>query len=293
VTTSQPVSPRGDTPTIAVVGATGQQGGATAEALIEAGVAVRAVVRDGSSQDAKELRERGAQLVTADLDQSATLVTAFEGADAVFAMTTFTGPRGTEGEVANGTAIGDAARAAGVSRIVYSSVGGAERHTGIPHFESKRRVEEHLDGLGLRTTFVRPAFFMENFAAFFRPSVEDGQLVVRLPLPAGVPLQMVATRDIGRVAAAALLDPDRVPGGAVEIAGDELTGEQVAEVYSQADGRDARYEPLPLEALNGDPDQQSMFTWLTRRPAYQADFQLTRDLDPQVWDLAAWLANTR
>jgi uncharacterized protein YbjT (DUF2867 family) len=137
------------------------------------------VVRDTSSPAAQQLRDRGARLVTADLNQEETLVEAFRGADAVFAMTTFTGPKGTE----------------------------------------------------------------------------DGELVVRLPLPAGVPLQMVATRDIGQVAAVALLDPDRIGGGAVEIAGDELTGEQVAAAFGSADGRKARYEAVPLDFR----------TWLVNR----------------------------
>ena len=274
-------------PTIAVVGATGQQGGATADALLYAGADVRALVRDTGGQAARQLQDRGARLAQADLDQADTLVAAFRGADAVSAMTTFTGPGGTEGEVQQGKAIGDAAQAAGVPLVVYNSVGGAERHTGIPHFESKRRVEEHLEGLGLRAAFVRPAFFMDNFSRS-APTVEDGELVVRLPLPAGVPLQMIAVRDVGRVAAAVLLDPDRVPSGTVEIAGDELTGEQVAAVFGAAEGRDARYEPLPLEALADDPDQQAMFGWFADLPAYQADFKLTRELDPDVWDLRDW-----
>ena len=277
--------------TIAVVGATGQQGGATADALFEAGAAVRAVVRDAGDQTAQQLRERGAQLVTADLDREETLVAAFQGADAVFAMATFTGPKGTDGEVEHGKAIGRAAQQAGVPRIVYSSVGGAERHTGIPHFESKHRIEQYLEGLGLRTTFVRPAYFMDNFATNAGPAVEHGELLVRLPLPAGVPLQMVAARDVGRVAAVALLDPDRIPGGAVEIAGDELTGEQIAAAFGEVEGRKARYEAVPLDALSGDGDLQAMFGWFARLPAYQADFALTRDLDPGVWDFRAWLAN--
>jgi uncharacterized protein YbjT (DUF2867 family) len=149
-------------PTIAVVGATGRQGGATAQALIEAGAAVRAVVRDTSSPAARQPGEQGIQLAEADLNHAETLAKAFQGADAVFAMTMLSGPNGTDGEVEQGKAIGDAASTVGVNRILYSSVGGAERHTVIPHFESKRRVEEYLAGLGLPVTFMHPVFFMEN-----------------------------------------------------------------------------------------------------------------------------------
>lgn len=121
-------------------------------------------------------------------------------------MTTFTGDGGTEAETEHGIAIADAAVSAGVPRLVYSSVGGAERHTGIPHFESKRRVEEYLESTPISVRLIRPAFFMDNLAG------QEG--APRLPLPGGIPLQMVAVRDIGTVAAAALLDPSRVPGGA-------------------------------------------------------------------------------
>ena len=162
----------------AVVGATGQQGGATARALLKSGAGVRALVRDPQSAPAQALAQQGAQLVRADLNDVASVRAAFTGVDGVFAMTTFATERGTEGEVERGTAIADAALQAEVSHVVYSSVGGAERHTGIPHFESKRRVEEHLESLDLSATFVRPTFFMDNFVRL-APQVEDGTLVFR------------------------------------------------------------------------------------------------------------------
>ncbi len=272
------------TSTYAVVGATGQQGGATVRALLAAGAHVRALVRRPDADAARALADAGAELVRADLTDPASLEAAFAGADGVFAMTTSFTDRGTEGETADGVRIADAARAAGVGHLVYSSVGGAERRTGVPHFESKRRVEEHIAALGLPATFVRPVFFMENLA----PSVEDGTSVLRMPMPGDVPVQMVAVDDIGAVAAAVLLDPSRVPGGAVEIAGDEVTGERAAAVLGEAAGLPARYEALPVEVLD-DPDLKAMFTWfVTSRPAYRADLALTRELDPQVRDLAAW-----
>jgi uncharacterized protein YbjT (DUF2867 family) len=263
------------TSTYAVVGATGQQGGATARALLAAGAGVRALVRDPASDAATALRAAGAELARADLTDTDSLRAAFTGVDGAFAMTTSFTPRGTDGEVADGTRIADAAKAAGLPHLVYSSVGAAERHTGIGHFESKRRVEEHITALGLPATIVRPVFFMENL----QPTEENGGTVLRLPLPGGIPLQLIAVADIGAVAAAVLADPDRVPGGAVEIGGDERTGEQMAEVWG------ARYEPLPVDVLD-DEDLRAMFTWFTTpRPTYRADFALTRALDPAVQDL--------
>ncbi|MGK5112042.1 MULTISPECIES: NmrA/HSCARG family protein [unclassified Geodermatophilus] len=269
---------------IAVVGATGQQGGAVARALLDAGARVRALVRDPAK--ARDLADRGAELVRAELADPDSLRTAFSGAQRVFAMTTPFGAGGPEAEERQGIALVDAAADAGVEHVVLNSVGGAERSTGIPHFESKRRVEEHLAASGLPATVVRPVFFMENLG--WMAAVQDGEVVVRMPLPAGVPLQMIAVADIGTVSADVLLDPGRVPGGSIEIAGDERTGEQIAAAFGERAGRPGRYEAVPLDGL--DDDARAMFTWLAHPPAYRGDIEATRALAPGLLDLPGWLA---
>jgi uncharacterized protein YbjT (DUF2867 family) len=275
---------------IAVVGATGLQGGATVRALLAANTPVRALARRTDSAAARALTELGADLVAADLDDPEGLRAAFTGVHAVFAMTTPGADQRTDIEGAHGHAIADAAAAARVPHVVYNSVGGAERHTGIPHFDSKRDIEEYLVARGLVTTFVRPVFFMDNFAQFMTPIMADGTLLVRIPLPPGIPLQMIAAQDVGAVAAAATLDPDRVAGGSIEIAGDELTGEQIAAAYQHRYHIPARYDPLPIEVLGGDADQQAMFEWLAHPPAFQADFAATRTLAPRTKTFEQWLA---
>lgn len=274
-------------PTFAVVGAAGQQGMAVTRALAERGAGVRALVRDPAAAKVDRLRRLGAEPFRADLDEPETLSAAFEGVDAAFAMTTFAGEHGTEGEVQHGKAIVDAAVRVGLPRLVYSSVGGAERRTGIPHFESKRRVEEYLLER-IPGRFVRPVYFMENLAGLMTPT-DDPEVVVRLPLPADVALQMVAVRDIGRVAAALLLDPDAIDPDGVEIAGDELTGPQIAERIGAQLGKPTRYEELPLSVFDSNGDLQAMFAWFAELPAYRADWPATRRLDPDVLDLSGWL----
>ena len=274
---------------IAVVGATGLQGGATARALLGANVPVRALARRADSAVARALAELGAELVAADLDDPGSLRAAFTGVDGVFAMTTPGSDRRTDREVTQGHAIADAASAVGVPRVVYSSVGGAERHTGVPHFDSKGEVEDYFVAQAAPATFVRPVFFMDNFALFAPPAVDGGTLTVRLPLPAGIPLQMITAEDIGAVAAAALLDPGRVAGGSIEIAGDELTGEQIAEAYQHRYDVPARYEALPIDVLSGDDDQRAMFEWFAHPPAFRADFAATRALAPQTKTFEQWL----
>jgi len=273
---------------IAVIGATGQQGGATARALLGAGASVRALTRRPDSDAARALAALGADVVPIDLDEPAGLRATFADVRAVFAMTTPGYEQRPDLEVTHGHAIADAAAGAGVPHVVYSSVGGAERHTGIPHFDSKRDVEEYLIAQGLSTTFVRPVFFMDNFAQFLTPTVTDGALIVRLPLPPEVPLQMITAEDVGTVAAAVTLDPDRVSGGSIEIAGDERTGEQIAAAYQHHYGIPARYQALPIDVL-GDDDQRAMFGWFAHPPAFRADFAATKALAPRTKTLEQWL----
>jgi uncharacterized protein YbjT (DUF2867 family) len=272
---------------VAVIGATGQQGRAVVDALLEARVPVRALVRNPDASAAQALRARGVELVAADQEDESSLAAALGGVASLFFMTTFAGPEGPAGETRRGFAVAEAAARAGVPRVVYSSVGGAERGTGVPHFESKREVELRLGAL-LPATFVRPTFFMENLGQQLEPGA-GGETVIRLPMPGDVPLQMISVRDVGRAAARLILDPSAIVGEGVEIAGAELTLEQVAEQASSTLGRPVRFEPVPVEVLGEDEDLKAMFRWFTEVPAYRADLDATRALVPQISDFRSWL----
>jgi len=278
------------TKTIAVFAATGSQGGAVTDALLASGAQVRALLRNTSSESAKALADRGVDLVRVDVDDSQTLTDALRGVDAFWFMTTPPGGMqnpDTAGETKQGVALADAAAAAAVPHVVFSSVGGAERSSGVPHFDSKYLVEKHLATLGLHLTIVRPVFFIENFH-WLLPVIEDGTLVMRLPIPDGITLQMIAVRDVGIIAAAALLSPGSVPE-TIEIAGDELTGSEIAAVYGEKVGVPARFDPLPLSVLDGQDDVQTMFRWFAESPAYQADLRQVRRIHPDTWTLRTWL----
>lgn len=271
---------------ITVIGSTGQQGSAVIDALLEKRVPVRAVTRNPNGDKARALDERGVEVVYADLEDVDSVRAAFDGAAAAFAMTTHDGLDGPKREVAHGRVIAAAAADAGLPFLVYSAVGGVERGSGVPHFESKRRVEEVLLE-AVPVTFVRPTFFMETLRLMIR---RDGaRVTIAMPLAGDVGLQMISVRDIGRAAAALLLmgDPAVAP---VEIAGDELTGEQIAVRIAHRLGSPATYVQLPLDVLGDDEDLKMMFGWLARLPAYQADFARTRELVGGVEDLSRWLA---
>jgi uncharacterized protein YbjT (DUF2867 family) len=276
--------------TIAVFGGTGKQGGSVIDSLLSRGAHVRALVRNPGSDRAQALVARGVELARVGIDDAASLSAALQGVGAFFFMTT---PEGhtladIEGETRQGIALADAAVSAAVPHVVFSSVGGAERDSGVPHFESKRRVEEHLEKSGLRVTVVRPVAFMDNFTGM-GPSVENGELVLRWPLPDDIRLQLVSVRDIGRISASFLLGAAEAPGGAIEIAGDELTGSEIAAAFGEHAGLPARYEALPLQVLGDDADAQAMFRWFAETPAYQADLGAVKAIEPTAWDLRSWL----
>jgi uncharacterized protein YbjT (DUF2867 family) len=276
--------PRRDDP-ITVIGATGQQGGAVIDALLKQRIPIRAVTRNPNGDKARTLAERGVEVVYADLEDADSVRAALDGVAAAFAMTTHDGPDGPKREVAHGRVIAAAAADAGLPFLVYSSVGGVERGSGVPHFESKHRIEEVLLD-AVPVTFVRPTFFMETLRLMIRR--DSGHVTVAMPMAGDVAIQMISVRDIGRAAAALLLmrDPAVAP---VEIAGDELTGEQTAERIAHRLSSTTSYVQLPLDVLGDDEDLKMMFRWLARLPAYQADFARTRELVGDVEDLSQWL----
>ncbi|GAA2637868.1 NmrA/HSCARG family protein [Streptomyces vastus] len=279
--------------TVLVTGATGLQGGAVARELVRRGRDTAALVRDPSSAAARRLAELGVTLVHGDLDDEASLRAAMEGVHGVFSVQTFMTPAGIGGEVRQGRAAARAALAAGVSHVVYSSVGGAERHSGVPHFDSKRGIERYLRGLGVPTTVLRPAFFMDNFAAHGVQS-EDGTLVVRLGLKPDTRVQFIAVEDIAFFAAQAFDRPREYLGRDLEIAGDELTADELAEAFAQRTGMSARFEELGLDDVAANPyipnapEISLMFEWFQQH-GYRADIPALRAEHPGLMTLASYL----
>src|ERR1700723_2080037 len=198
--------------TVVVTGSTGKQGGAVARGLLERGHKVRAVTRDPNSSQAKLLANAGAELVEASLEDAAAIMKALEGATSLFAMTTPSG--GTDAETRQGIAVADAARAAGV-HLVFTSVGSANRQTGIPHFDSKYEVEEHIAKVGVRATILAPVAFMENLH-FIKEQLAKG--IYAAALPPTRALAQVAVPDIGAVAVRVLEDSARFTGKRFDLA---------------------------------------------------------------------------
>ncbi|MGZ8375247.1 MAG: NmrA/HSCARG family protein [Nitrospira sp.] len=242
---------------ILVTGATGQQGGAVARALLAKGQPVRVMTR--TPEKAAALAKAGAEIVQGDLTNQAILQMALRGVHGVFAMST-PFEAGMEAEVRQGIMLADAAKQAGIAHYVYTSVGSAHRNTKIPHFESKWKVEEHIRKIGLPATILRPVWFMENFTTFAKPSAEG---LLMLPMKPARKLAMVALKDIGAFGASAFLRPSDFLGQAIDIAGDELTMPQTAALLTQAMGRPIRFQEFPMDQAEKamGHDFATMFRW--------------------------------
>ena len=255
---------------ILVTGATGHQGGAVARELINHGHQIKAMTRHPESDKAKELKKLGAELITGDLDNPQSLEKALTGVWGVFAVQN-TWEAGVEKEEEQGKRIAEIAKAKGVKHYVYTSVGSAQRHTGIPHFDNKFRVEEKVCSLGLPSyTIIRPVFFMENWLSpWFKPAIDQGNIMV--PLRSTTRLQMIAVRDIGKYGLWAFENHEKLNGKAIDIAGDSLTMPETAEIISKVSGNDIGFQQIPIEEVRkSSEDFALMFEWFDKI-GYDAD----------------------
>jgi uncharacterized protein YbjT (DUF2867 family) len=255
-----------------VTGATGQQGGAVARELLAAGHSVRAMTRNPESEGAKALAGLGAEVVQGDLNDEASLVRAVEGAWGVFALQN-TWEAGVELEEEQGMRLAAVAREHGVKHYVYSSVGSADRKTGIPHFENKWRIEEAIRDYDFPShTILRPVFFMENWTSpWFKPAIDEGSLAIGISPE--TKLQQIAVADIGVYGKLAFEQHERLNGQAIDIAGDELSGPEAAEIVSKAAGKPVSFFQVPIEQVRAmSEDFAIMLEWFDR-VGYSADIE--------------------
>jgi uncharacterized protein YbjT (DUF2867 family) len=265
---------------VLVTGATGQQGGAVARALLSRGHRVNALTRKPDSDAARRLASAGADVVTGDLGDAASVMKAADGVDTMFLMGD-SYEAGTEEEKRQGIIAADAAKAAGVGHLIYSSVADANKKTGIPHFESKYLVEKHVAELGTPYTISAPVAFMENVVAPWSiGALLQGTYAFAMP-PKRV-LQLVALADIGAFVAALVERREKVFGKRFDIAGDELSGEEQANILSQALGRPISYQEIPIAAARQQSEDAAlMFEWFDR-VGYDADIAALRRDFPEV-----------
>jgi uncharacterized protein YbjT (DUF2867 family) len=260
-----------------------------ASALLARGARVRALVRRPDGPSVRRLTERGVETVVGSLDDRLALGAAMGGVTGVFALTT-PFEAGVDAEVSQGHAIVAAAVDEQVPHLVFSSVAGADQHTGVPHFESKAIIEAQLVESGLPYSITAPTYFFDNALGGID---RIGAGILDLPLPADRPLQQLARPDLGAFVAKVLNDPKAYVGQRIELASDAVTPAQMAELLSAALGRPVRRpEQTPLESI-GNPDMHAMWTFLNG-PGYQVDLEDLQAANPDVaWQsFAEWAQHT-
>jgi len=304
-----------DKKVITVIGATGAQGGGLARAILDdtaGGFATRAVTRNADSPKANELAERGAQIVVADLDDEKSLMKAFEGAFGAFCVTNFWEHFSPDKEMAQIASMARAAKGAGLRHVVWSSLEDTRRWVPldddrmptlmksykVPHFDGKGASDQVFADQGVPTTILLTSFYWDNLVHFGmgpKPG-PDGVLAFTLPM-GDRKLPGIAAEDIGRCAYGIFKGGKQYIGKTVGIAGEHLTGAEMAAALSKALGREVRYNAVSFDAYRGFgfPGAEDLGNMFQFKHDFQEDFCRPRDpvksreLNPSLQTFADWL----
>ena len=300
---------------IAVTGATGQQGGGLVRAILadpDGGFAVRAITRTPDSDRAQELAALGAEVVQADIDDPISLERAFAGAHGAYCVTNFWEHFDAEREIIQARNLAGAAKAAGVAHVIWSTLEDTRElvpldddrmptlagRFKVPHYDTKGESDATFRELGLPVTFLRTSFYWENMIAFgMGPQrMSDGSLAITFPL-GDARLPAIAADDIGPVAYAIFAAGGRFVGETVSIAGEHLSGEEMAAALSRALGVEVGYNAVSPDAYRaagfpGADDLGNMFQFkadFEDRYRGPRDVDATRALHPGLQTFDAWL----
>ena len=304
---------------IAVVGATGAQGGGLVRAILEdrnGGFAARAITRDANSDKAKTLAHAGAEVVAANVDDEASLTKALKGAYGAYFVTFFWDHLSPEKEKAEALNMAKAAKAAGVKHVIWSTLEDTRKWIPlsdnrmptlqgkykVPHFDAKGESDQVFTQLGVPTTFLLTSFYWENFIYFGMGPKKgpDGTLGITFPM-GDKKLPGIAAEDIGACAYGLLKRGAEFIGKTVGVAGEHLTGAQMAATLTKVLGREVRYNDVSPDAYRGfgfpgADDLGNMFQ-------YKRDFEalysgarsitFSRSLNPSLQTFEQWLVKNK
>jgi uncharacterized protein YbjT (DUF2867 family) len=278
--------------TIAVCGATGLQGGAVTRSLLLGGWRVRALTRSPAKRPALALRERGADVIQADMNEPASLRRAFEGAHGVFSVQNGI-VSGFDREVAQGRNVADAARASAVAHLVYGSAGPDRPGTGVSSWDSKVPVEEHIRKVGVPGTILRPMAFMElmTHKPFF-PPVGTWRIMPKLTGD-DRPIPWLSVEDLGTIAAMAFDRPGEFVGKELMLVSEVASLAECRSAYTKVAGRPPRTFPMPIWLFDRftRKDATTMWRWL-RTGEVPLDTGPTKAILPGALTIREWLTKT-
>ena len=304
---------------IAVVGATGAQGGGLVRAILndKDGVfAARALTRNPNSDKAKELAKMGAEVVAADLDNLESLKKAFTGAYGVYGVTNFWEHFSPEKEMEQAKAIAKASKEANVKHVIWSSLDDTRKWIPlsdnrmptlqgkykVPHFDAKGESNKFFTESGVPTTIFNTVFYWENFIYFGQGPKKgpDGKISISLPL-SDKKMPSIAVEDIGKCALAIFKNGDKYIGKTVGIAGEHVTGKQFAEAFSKALGKEVSYNAISAETYRGFgfPGADDMGNMYQFKAEFEKDYcqsrsvELARSLNPSLQTFTTWLEKNK
>jgi uncharacterized protein YbjT (DUF2867 family) len=301
---------------IAVVGATGAQGGGLVRAILAdqaSPFSVRAITRDASSDKGRAMAAAGAEVVEADVNDQASLERAFAGAYGAFCVTFFWEHFSPDQELAQARAMAVAAKTAGIRHVIWSTLEDTRKRISleddrmptlqgrykVPHFDAKGEADGIFRELGVPTTNLLTSFYWDNFISFGSGPQrgEDGSLALNMPM-GDKKLPGIAAEDIGRCAYGIFKAGSEFIGRTVGIAGEHLTGEEMASAMERALGEPVRYRAVPFDLFRsmdfpGADDLGNMFQF---KHDFEDDFrgarsiEFSRSLNPDLQTFESWLA---
>ncbi len=304
---------------IAVVGATGAQGGGLVRAILNdrsGEFAARALTRDVHSDKAKALAEAGAKVVAADVDDPASLSKAFEGAYGAYCVTFYWAHFSPEKELAQAKSMAEAAKQTGLKHVIWSTLEDTRKWVPlddnrmptlmgkykVPHFDAKGEANQYFTAAGVPVTFLLTSFYWDNFIHFGMGPKKgpDGALAITFPM-GDKKLPGIAAEDIGKCALGVFKKDGELIGKTAGIAGEHLTGEQMAAAFSRALGKEVRYNSITPEAYRalgfpGADDLGSMFQFKRDFEDYFCgvrDLAFARSLNPELQTFAQWLERNK
>jgi uncharacterized protein YbjT (DUF2867 family) len=300
---------------IAVVGATGAQGGGLVRAIAadpSGGFVARAITRDVNSEKARELAALGAEVVAGDIDDAESLRRAFEGAYGAYCVTFFWGHFSVEKELEQARTMAKAARDAGVQHVIWSTLEDTRKLVPlsddrmptlqgkykVPHFDGKGEADAIFTAAGVPVTFLLTSFYWDNFIYFGMGPARgaDGMLGITMPMGESK-LPGIAAEDIGRCAYGIFKRGKELIGQRVGISGEHLSGSEMAAAFSAAVGEEVRYNSVPPEVFRGFgfPGADDLGNMFQYKRDFETEFRAQRDveqsraLNPSLQSFAQWL----
>jgi uncharacterized protein YbjT (DUF2867 family) len=275
--------------TVFVTGATGKQGGSVARVLSQHGFHLIALTRKTDSDKSRALKKLDIQVVSGDLNDTASYRDYLKGAYGIFSVQTF--EQGVDKEIRQGIGLATVAKEFGVRHFLYSSVYGADLNTGVPHIDRKFRIENHIKQIGLPFTILRPTSFYENFLI---PQVKKGILNGKMAQPVNreTVMQYMAAEDIGKVAVKIFQNQDLYLNRIIPLAAEQLNALEVCDLFSTVLKKPVTYKKLPsliMRIFMGN-NIYKMFKWMDEKSVFRReDLDLSKGEFADLLSLETWI----